>query len=129
MTPWLRLASTPRRSCCSRLCHEDRSLDLPQKLTPQAAAAGVKSLGKGGRTGTEPLQVHWSLSNGGAAENDAAIQPHDSSSHSSSGASHGDSASHMYLDLRPFMDQAPTTVRSGASPVDTSAETEAAVCL
>ncbi|CAK0780533.1 hypothetical protein CVIRNUC_005084 [Coccomyxa viridis] len=72
---------------------------------------GVKSPGKGGRIGTAPLQVHWSLSNGGAVEDGEAIQPHDSSSHSSSGASHGDSASHMYLDLRPFMDQAPTTVR------------------
>ena len=62
-------------------------------------------------------------------EDGEAIQPHDSSSHSSSGASHGDSALHMYLDLRPFMDQAPTTVRSGTSLLDLSPETEADVCL
>ena len=62
-------------------------------------------------------------------EDGEAIQPHDSSSHSSSGASHGDSASHIYLDLRPFMDQAPTTVRSGTSSVDLSPETEAVVWL
>ena len=96
---------------------------------PQAAAAGVKGLEGGGRTGTEPLQVRWSLGNGGAAEDGEAVQPHESSSHSSSGASHGGSASHMYLDLRPFMDQAPTTVRSGTSPVDTPPETKAIVCL
>ena len=111
MTFWL--ASTPLRSCCSR-----RSMGLRQKLTPQAAASGVNGLGKGGRAGTEPLQVRWSLGNGGAAEDGEAVQPHDSSSHSSSGASHGDSASHMYLDLRPFMDQAPTTVRSGTSSME-----------
>ena len=37
----------------------------------------------------------------------------DQQRYSSAGSStpSGDSASHMYLDLRPFMDQAPTIVR------------------
>ena len=120
---------TVLRSKGSQICTKQGSVIPSSRADKQAAAAGVKGLEKGGQTGTEQLQVRWSLGNGGAVEDGEANHPHDSSNHSSSGASHGDSASHMYLDLRPFMDQAPTTVRSGTLPVDPFPETEALVCL
>ena len=64
--------------------------------------------------GTEAAQaphVRWSL-RGDAGEG---FIGHQDSSHGSASTSNGDSAAHMYLDLRPFMDRAPTTVRSAAS--------------
>ena len=65
-----------------------------------------------GTEGAQALHVRWSL--GGDAGED--LMGHPDSSHSSGSAPYGDSAAHMYLDLRPFMDRAPTTVRSAASP-------------
>ena len=65
-----------------------------------------------GTEGAQAPHVRWSL-RGDAGEN---LMGHQDSSHSSGRSSYGDSAAHMYLDLRPFMDRAPTTVRFAASP-------------
>jgi len=67
----------------------------------------VESLSNWGKSSAEAQQAQQWPGNGRAEEGSSA---HRDSNHGSS-TSNGDSASHMYLDLRPFMDQAPTIVR------------------